>query len=91
MCIRDRRFLLAAGLLLTLPQASVAWRAAMPGVATSIAEAAVDGPVYEAWRDSILQDGQPIEIPWLPLTRENIAALGYPEPEMSKPEDLFAG
>lgn len=34
------RFLLAAGLLLTLPQASVAWRAAMPGVATSIAEAA---------------------------------------------------
>lgn len=46
------------------------------------AEAAVDGPVYEAWRDSILQDGQPAKVPWLSLTRENIAALGYPEPEM---------
>ena len=45
-------------------------------------EAAVDGPVYEAWRDSILQDGQPAKVPWLSLTRENIAALGYPEPEM---------
>ena len=46
------------------------------------AEAAVDGPVYEAWRGSILQDGQPAKVPWLSLTRENIAALGYPEPEM---------
>lgn len=67
------------------------WKQRYGSGLTSIAEAAVDGPVYEAWRDSILQDGQPIEIPWLPLTRENIAALGYPEPEMSKPEDLFAG
>ena len=67
------------------------WKQRYGSELTSIAEAAVDGPVYEAWRDSILQDGQPIEIPWLPLTRENIGALGYPEPEMPKPEDLFAG
>ena len=67
------------------------WKQRYGSELTSIAEAAVDGPVYEAWRDSILQDGQPIEIPWLPLTRENIAALGYLEPEMPKPEDLFAG
>lgn len=52
------------------------------GKDASPAEAAVDGPVYEAWRDSILQDGQPAKVPWLSLTRENIAALGYPEPEM---------
>ena len=48
----------------------------------SVVEAAVDGPAYEAWRDSILQDGQPVEVPWLSLTRENISVLGYPEPEM---------
>ena len=47
-----------------------------------IEEPPVDGLTYEAWRDSILQDSQPVEIPWLPLTRENISALGYPEPEM---------
>lgn len=42
----------------------------------------VDGPVYEEWRDSILRDGQPVEVPWLSLTQENISTLGYPEPEM---------
>ena len=47
-----------------------------------IEEPPVDGPVYEAWQDSILQDGQPAEVPWLSQTRENIAELGYPEPEM---------
>lgn len=48
----------------------------------SVVEAAVDGPAYEAWRDSILQDGQPVEIPWLPLTQENISsALGCPAPD----------
>ena len=47
-----------------------------------IEEPPVDGPVYEAWQDSILQDGQPAEVPWLSQTRENIAALGYPEPEI---------
>ena len=52
------------------------------GKGASPVEAAVDGPVYEAWRDSILQDGQPVEVPWLSLTRENISTLGYPEPEM---------
>ena len=42
----------------------------------------VDGPEYEAWRDSVLRDAQPMDIPWLSLTRENISTLGYPEPEM---------
>lgn len=47
-----------------------------------IEEPPVDGPEYEAWRDTTLRDGQPVEVPWMSLTRENIAALGYPEPEM---------
>ena len=52
------------------------------GKDASPAEAAVDGPEYETWRGSILQDGQPVEVPWLSLTRENISTLGYPEPKM---------
>ena len=51
----------------------------------------VDGPEYEAWRDSILRDSQPVAVPWQSLTRENVSALGYPEPEMPDWRSYLAG
>lgn len=35
----------------------------------------VDGPAYEAWRDSLLEGIAPVEIPWRPLTEEDIKGL----------------
>lgn len=45
-----------------------------------------DGTEYESWRASWLGDAQEITPEFLPLTRENIAALGCPEQEWSPPE-----
>ena len=41
----------------------------------------VDGPEFEAWWNSFLAGAQPLELPLQKLTEENIAALGYPEPQ----------
>ena len=41
----------------------------------------VDGPEFEAWWNSFLDGAQPLELPLQKLTEENIAALGYPEPQ----------
>ncbi len=41
----------------------------------------VDGPEFEAWWSSFLDGAQPLELPLQKLTEENIAALGYPEPQ----------
>ena len=41
----------------------------------------VDGPEFEAWWSSFLDGAQPLELPLQKLTNENIAALGYPEPQ----------
>ncbi len=35
----------------------------------------VDGPAYEAWRDSLLAGTARVDIPWQPLTDENINGL----------------
>ena len=35
----------------------------------------VDGPAYEAWRDSLLEGIAQVEIPWRPLTEEDINSL----------------
>ena len=35
----------------------------------------VDGPAYEAWRESLLAGTARVEIPWQPLTDENINGL----------------
>ena len=35
----------------------------------------VDGPAYEAWRDSLLGGIAQVEIPWRPLTEEDINSL----------------
>ena len=51
----------------------------------------VDGPAYMAWLDGILQDAPILDIPWQPLSREIIAALGYPEPEMPDLDELIPG
>ena len=51
----------------------------------------VDGPEYEAWRDSVLRDAQPMDIPWQALSRGHIAALGFPEPEMPDLTKIFKG
>ena len=41
----------------------------------------VDGPAFEAWWSTLLDGAQPLELPLQKLTEENIAALGYPEPQ----------
>lgn len=43
-------------------------------------ERMMDGPAYEEWRQSYLNDSQEVEIGLIPLTEENIAALGAPKP-----------
>ena len=40
----------------------------------------MDGPAYEEWRQSYLNGSQEVEIGLIPLTEENIAALGAPKP-----------
>ena len=51
----------------------------------------MDGPEYEAWRDGVLHDAQPMDIPWQALSRGHIAALGFPEPEMPDLTKIFKG
>lgn len=48
----------------------------------------VDGAAYEAWRDSLLGGAEEIEPAFRPLTEENIAALGYPKPDVTYPEPM---
>ena len=43
-------------------------------------ERMMDGPAYEEWRQSYLNGSQEVEIGLIPLTEENIAALGAPKP-----------
>lgn len=43
-------------------------------------ERMMDGPAYEEWRQSYLNGSQEVEIDLIPLTEENIAALGAPKP-----------
>ena len=45
-----------------------------------------DGPAFENWRNTYLDGAEKIEIPFQPLTEENIAALGYPKPGVTYPE-----
>ena len=41
----------------------------------------VDGPEFEAWWNSFPDGAQSLKLPLQKLTEENIAALGYPEPQ----------
>lgn len=43
-------------------------------------ERMMDGPAYEEWRQSYLNGSQEVEIGLIPLTEENIAALGALKP-----------
>ncbi len=40
----------------------------------------MDGPAFEEWRQTYLNGAQEVEIELIPLTEENIAALGAPKP-----------
>lgn len=48
----------------------------------------VDGADYENWRDSYIDGAKELDIPFQKLTEENIAALGYPKPDVTIPEPL---
>jgi len=48
----------------------------------------VDGPDYENWRSSYINGAKKINILCQKLTEENIAALGYPKPDISLPQPL---
>ncbi|MCM1120456.1 MAG: hypothetical protein NC543_13970 [bacterium] len=45
-------------------------------------EQTVDGDEYESWRQSYLDQAERITVPFQQLTEENIAALGYPKPDI---------
>ena len=42
----------------------------------------MDGPAFEEWRQTYLNGAQQVELELLPLTEENIAALGAPKPNV---------
>ncbi|MCM1058044.1 MAG: hypothetical protein NC517_10620 [Firmicutes bacterium] len=42
----------------------------------------VDGAEYESWRSAYIGGAEQIQIPYQSLTEENIAALGYPKPDI---------
>ena len=48
----------------------------------------VDGAEYESWRGAYLDGARELNIPYQQLTEENIAALGYPKPDVRYPEPL---
>ena len=45
-------------------------------------ERMMDGPAFEEWRQTYLNGAQQMELELLPLTEENIAALGAPKPNV---------
>ena len=45
-------------------------------------ERMMDGPAFEEWRQTYLNGAQQVELELLPLTEENIAALGAPKPNV---------
>lgn len=45
-------------------------------------EQTVDGDEYESWRQSYLDQAERITVSFQQLTEENIAALGYPKPDI---------
>ena len=48
----------------------------------------VDGAELEAWLSSCTGGTESLEIPYQDLTEENIAALGYPKPDVTYPEPV---
>lgn len=48
----------------------------------------VDGPDYEDWRSAYLDGAQELSILFQRLTEENIAALGYPKPDVQYPQPV---
>lgn len=48
----------------------------------------VDGAEYEKWRSAYIDGAVEIEIPLQKLTEENIAALGYPKPDVPQPQPV---
>lgn len=48
----------------------------------------VDGAEYEKWRATYFGEAKEVEIPYQSLTEENIAALGYPMPEIEISEPV---
>ncbi|MDE6641877.1 MAG: hypothetical protein K2K63_15290 [Acetatifactor sp.] len=48
----------------------------------------VDGAEYEKWRNAYIAGAEKIEISLQKLTEENIAALGYPKPDISLPQPV---
>lgn len=48
----------------------------------------VDGPALEAWLNAYTGGAEPLEIPYQPLVDVNIAALGYPRPDVTYPEPV---
>ena len=45
-------------------------------------ERMMDGPAFEEWRQTYLNGARQVELELLPLTEENIAALGAPKPNV---------
>lgn len=48
----------------------------------------VDGSDYKKWWNSYMEGAKELNIPFQKLTEENIAALGYPKPEVQIPEPV---
>lgn len=48
----------------------------------------VDGAALEEWLNGYTGGAEPLEIPYQPLTDVNIAALGYPKPDVTYPEPV---
>lgn len=48
----------------------------------------VDGAEYEKWRNAYIDGAEKIGISLQKLTEENIAALGYPKPDISLPQPV---
>ena len=48
----------------------------------------MDGAELEAWLSSCTGGTESLEIPYQDLTEENIAALGYPKPDVTYPEPV---
>lgn len=48
----------------------------------------VDGAALEAWLNGCTGGTEPLEIPYQALTDVNIAALGYPRPDVTYPEPV---
>lgn len=48
----------------------------------------IDGAEYEEWRNDYLNGAEEISIDFQQLTEENIAALGYPKPDIQLPQPV---